>query len=107
MHACTHLPCSCRSRLACRMSRVACRAHTEYVACARGRFLSVAWACREQNRAMNACLSMHTNADSLDAFKVAYVQEKRSKAAAAAAAGAGAAAASPVAPGPPTAPQKA
>ena len=47
----------------------------------------MAWACRDQNRAMNSCLSSHTNADSLDLLKVAYIQEKRTRATAAAAGG--------------------
>ena len=42
---------------------------------------------------MNACLATHTNADSLDALKVAYIHEKRAKQADAAAHGSSAAAA--------------
>ena len=47
-------------------------AQRTYYECVKGRTLSVAWACREQARAMSACLSEHTSDATLETMKARW-----------------------------------
>lgn len=39
--------------------------------------MSVAWACRAQNREVNDCLHQYTRAEDYDAIKLEYMHERR------------------------------
>ncbi|GAA6046377.1 hypothetical protein JCM3770_004890 [Rhodotorula araucariae] len=47
----------------------------KFSACSEGRTISVTWACREQFRAMQRCMSPHMSEDKLDAAKRRFFQE--------------------------------
>eukprot|EP00850_Spirogloea_muscicola_P016720 SM000138S00027 [mRNA] locus=s138:59575:60125:- [translate_table: standard] len=57
-----------------------CRAPlAAFADCARGRVLSVVWACRQQARDMNACLKEHTTDEILEDLKCKYWEEQQGK----------------------------
>ncbi|BGP31211.1 hypothetical protein JCM10296v2_002975 [Rhodotorula toruloides] len=54
----------------------ACEADVaNFSACAQGRTVSVAWSCREQFRAMQACMKPHMSEEKIDAAKRRFFQQ--------------------------------
>ncbi|BBN12267.1 COX assembly mitochondrial protein 1 [Marchantia polymorpha subsp. ruderalis] len=52
---------------------------SKFTECARGRTLSVVWACREQHKEMNDCLKQFTNDEVFEEQKRQYVMETEGK----------------------------
>ncbi|GAA5889750.1 hypothetical protein JCM8208_001122 [Rhodotorula glutinis] len=48
---------------------------SNFSACSEGRTISVTWACRDQFKAMQRCMSPHMSEDKLDAAKRRFFQE--------------------------------
>ncbi|GAA6005041.1 hypothetical protein JCM10207_008487 [Rhodosporidiobolus poonsookiae] len=48
---------------------------SRFSACAEGRTISVSWACREQFKAMQKCMSPHMSEEKIDAAKVRFFRE--------------------------------
>ncbi|KAE8230837.1 hypothetical protein CF326_g4155 [Tilletia indica] len=51
----------------------------EFAACASGRTVSVAWACRDQHKKMQDCLRPHTGPEAMERARLAYLSEKRGR----------------------------
>jgi COX assembly protein 1 len=47
-----------------------------FIECARGRTISVAWKCRTENKLMTKCLIHHTREEELERRKMQYWEEK-------------------------------
>ncbi|KAJ1981024.1 hypothetical protein H4R34_002239 [Dimargaris verticillata] len=50
-----------------------------FAECSQGRTVSIAWACRDQNKAMNDCLRTYRTQDRLDAIRQKLMDEKQTK----------------------------
>ncbi|KAJ1976093.1 hypothetical protein H4R35_002851 [Dimargaris xerosporica] len=50
-----------------------------FAECSQGRTVSIAWACRDQNKAMNDCLRIHRTQDRLDEIRQKLMDEKQAK----------------------------
>ena len=48
----------------------------DFIECARGRTVSVAWKCRAENKKMSKCLIHHTREEELEKRKQQYWEEK-------------------------------
>ncbi|KAF8313688.1 hypothetical protein DL93DRAFT_2081021 [Clavulina sp. PMI_390] len=46
----------------------------EFAECATGRLVSVAWACRDQHKALQACIYSYTNPDSMAKVRAEYLR---------------------------------
>ncbi|CED82963.1 Uncharacterized conserved protein [Phaffia rhodozyma] len=58
-------------------ARDACREYVAaFAACAAPRLVSIAWACRPQQRAMNECMSPLMTDKALDKLRMEYLSEK-------------------------------
>ncbi|KAL9934627.1 hypothetical protein V8E36_006402 [Tilletia maclaganii] len=51
----------------------------EFAACASGRTVSVAWACRDLHKQMQDCLRPHTGAEAMERARIAFLAEKRGR----------------------------
>ncbi|KAH8556656.1 hypothetical protein BGW37DRAFT_473551 [Umbelopsis sp. PMI_123] len=49
----------------------------EFVDCSKEHNVTVAWTCRDKNKAMNRCLNQHTAQEELDKLKLAKLASKR------------------------------
>lgn len=58
---------------------------SEFANCSTGRTVSVAWACRAQHRAVQACMKPYTSDEAMGERRRAYLREKRARNRAAAA----------------------
>ncbi|GAA6037870.1 hypothetical protein JCM8097_005079 [Rhodosporidiobolus ruineniae] len=48
---------------------------SRFSACAEGRTVSVSWACRQEFKAMQACMAPHMSEEKIDAAKVRFFRE--------------------------------
>jgi COX assembly protein 1 len=48
----------------------------DFIECSRGRTISMAWKCREENDRMSRCLIHHTTEEELEKRKMLYWEEK-------------------------------
>ncbi|KAK0547996.1 hypothetical protein OC846_001680 [Tilletia horrida] len=51
----------------------------EFAACASGRTISVAWACRDLHKKLQECLRPHTDAEAMERARIAFLAEKRKR----------------------------
>eukprot|EP00897_Mesotaenium_endlicherianum_P009604 jgi/Mesen1/8672/ME000508S08052 len=69
-----------RSKMKARALKECDGAAKEFADCARGRVMSVVWACRAQAKQLNECLYKFTNDQVLDSYKREWLLEQESKA---------------------------
>jgi len=51
----------------------------EFAECARGRTVTIAWSCRQQNKALNECLHKYTDDATLDKMKLEFLKAKKER----------------------------
>ncbi|PWN52171.1 hypothetical protein IE53DRAFT_385400 [Violaceomyces palustris] len=49
----------------------------EFAQCSSGRTVSVAWACRDQHKALQDCMKKYTSAEAMESVKAEYLAKNR------------------------------
>ncbi|GAQ89417.1 hypothetical protein KFL_005190090 [Klebsormidium nitens] len=68
-----------RSKMKARALKECKTTLTAFAECARGRTISVVWACKAQSREMNECLHQYTNDEVFEQQKQDYMNQRRAQ----------------------------